>query len=730
MEQPLEILLLEDSATDAEIVLRVLKKSGLDFNWRLATDKNSFLQALETFVPDVILADNSLPQFSAVNALKIIQDRSLHAAFILVTGTVSEEFAAQVIKLGADDYWLKDRMSRLPAAVDAAFRQKKAEKEKLEARQKLVQSEEKYRVLVERISDGFIALDKHWCYTYANHKIGEMTHRDPHLLIGRNVWDEFPEAVGTATYKAFMQAMKEQRYVSNIDYFEPLDLWQENHIYPSPDGLSVFIRDITEAKRSEREIQAIRDRLLFHIEHSPLAFIEWNDQLKIRYWSGQAEKIFGWSEHEIMDAAKNGFDADTFPSLRELIRQMKKKEVRSYTIQHRNYTKDGQLIWCEWFNSVSKDEEGHVTVMSLVQDITERKKAEEDLKRSEMMLREAQAITHLGHWEIDLTTNTHEWSDEMYRLFGLNKEKVVPSRELFLSLIHPDDLEYIKSQLFGSYYLQYSGLNYRFIRTDGAVRHGYSEWKVELDEGGRPVRQYGILQDVTRQREAEIELQNTNEELRSLSSHLQNIREEERIHIAREIHDELGQQLTGLKMSISWLHRKLPSQEVLIEKLGEAIEQIDETVKSVRRISTSLRPSILDDLGLIAALEWHSREIEKRSEILVNFTTDLTEPALPVPISTGIFRIYQEVLTNAVRHANAHAINSSLHRKDDFLVLQIEDDGQGMDVSTITKTKKTLGLVGIKERTFLLGGRFDLQSQPGQGTTITITIPASSNTNR
>src|SRR3569832_1405500 len=151
MGQPLEILLLEDSTTDAEIVLRVLKKSGLDFNWRLVSDKNSFVQALETFVPDVILADNSLPQFSAINALKIIHDRSLHVAFILVTGTVSEEFAAQVIKLGADDYVLKDRMSRLPAAVDAAFRQKKAEKEKQEAQQKLIQSEERYRALVERI---------------------------------------------------------------------------------------------------------------------------------------------------------------------------------------------------------------------------------------------------------------------------------------------------------------------------------------------------------------------------------------------------------------------------------------------------------------------------------------------------------------------------------------------------------------------------------------------------
>jgi signal transduction histidine kinase len=218
-------------------------------------------------------------------------------------------------------------------------------------------------------------------------------------------------------------------------------------------------------------------------------------------------------------------------------------------------------------------------------------------------------------------------------------------------------------------------------------------------------------------------LRDTNRQLHSLSAHLQNIREEERIHIAREIHDELGQQLTGLKMDMSWLGKQLEnSGPVINEKISGIIALLDETVRSVRRISSNLRPSILDDLGLIAALEWHSQEVEKRSEVKVDFVTDMQEPELPVAIATGIFRIYQEVLTNAIRHANAHQITSSLQLKDHRLVLEVKDDGQGMD-ETLIRNKKTLGLLGIKERTFLLGGKFDLQTAPGQGTMIQVSIP-------
>ncbi|HYF29616.1 MAG TPA: PAS domain S-box protein [Chitinophagaceae bacterium] len=727
MEIPLKILLLEDSSTDAEIIQRVLRRDKLQFEPKVADNEKAFLQALDQFRPDVILADNSLPQFNASEALKIINGRSLHIPFILVTGTVSEEFAADIMKLGADDYILKDRLNRLPAAIEAAIKQKQYEKEKEEHLRRLAQSEERYRSVMERITDGFIALDSNWRYVYINEKIGQMIRRDPQSLIGKVVWEEFPDAVGSDTYKAFATAMAEQRYMHNVDYYAPLDLWQENHIYPSPDGISVFIRDITEKKRAELALQAARDRLYFHIDNSPLGFIEWDQDLNIKSLSKRAEEIFGWTEQEILDLQKKGVRQiyeDDIGRLSRLSKYMLAGEIQKSNVQHRNYTKDGGFIWCEWFNSILKERDGRITIMSLVQDITERKRAGESLRQSELRLNEAQAIAHISSWEIDLVHNIHYWSDEFFRILGIDKADSLPSAELFLSFIHPDDKDYVAKKMRATFENPGADqMHFCFVRTDGTVRHGYSEWKTERDEKGKPMRLYGILQDITERKRAELELKQTNEQLHSLSGHLQDIREEERIHIAREIHDELGQQLTGLKMDMHWLNKKLNTDDKEVqEKIKSIIGLIDETVKSVRRISSSLRPSMLDDLGLIAALEWHSEEVENRSEIKVNFTTDIQEPELPVAMATGIFRIYQEVLTNAVRHSNAHVITSSLRLQDDCLVLAVKDDGIGMDQSLV-KTKKTLGLVGIKERTFLMGGKFDLFSEPGKGTEIRISIP-------
>src|SRR5882724_6204035 len=159
MTEPLKILILEDSRNDAELIQRLLRKEKLHCEFSVVMTREAYLLALDQFQPDLILSDNSLPQFSATDAMKIIHQSSLHIPFILVTGTVSEEFAANIIKAGATDYVLKDRMARLPAAIDAALKQKKNEEEKLETEKQLKQSEEKYRTLVEQAADGIFIAD-------------------------------------------------------------------------------------------------------------------------------------------------------------------------------------------------------------------------------------------------------------------------------------------------------------------------------------------------------------------------------------------------------------------------------------------------------------------------------------------------------------------------------------------------------------------------------------------
>jgi signal transduction histidine kinase len=471
MKDNLKILLLEDDPGDAEIVQHMLNKQDWEVEYRVAMTRQGFIEALDHFHPDVILADNSLPQFNASEALEIINEREDQIPFILVTGTVSEEFAAKIIKAGADDYFLKDRLARLPSAIEAALKQRRLEKERRSALEQIQESEEQYRTLMERISDGFIVLDSEWKYKYVNKRTGEMTGRDPRSLVGKHIWEEFPEAVGSDTYHAFVKAMETKEYINNVDYYPPLQLWQENEIYPNADGLSIFLRDITERKRSEET------------------------------------------------------------------------------------------------------------------------------------------------------------------------------------------------------------------------------------------------------------LRNNTEQLRELSQHLQDIREEERAAMAREVHDVLGQQLTGFKMDIAWLSRKLnTSDNEIKERLTGTLQLIDDAIRTVRRIATDLRPSILDDLGLVTAMEWQSEEFEKRSGVKVYFSGTMQELDLTPNVSIALFRIYQELLTNVARHAQASAVKASLDTGNAELHLTVTDNGKGFDTEN-QGNKKTLGLLGIKERTLLMGGRYEFKSQPGEGTEVIVSVP-------
>ncbi|MBO9659672.1 MAG: HAMP domain-containing protein [Chitinophagaceae bacterium] len=248
------------------------------------------------------------------------------------------------------------------------------------------------------------------------------------------------------------------------------------------------------------------------------------------------------------------------------------------------------------------------------------------------------------------------------------------------------------------------------------------------DEMGKLARAFNAMSGKIRQAHDSLEQQvaetgQMNEQLRDLSAYLQNIREEERIHIAREMHDELGQLLTGFKMDVISVKRKMeqPIDPQILKRLETMEAASDEAIKFVRKLSSELRPSLLDDLGLIAALEWHSQEFERRYSIRTVFQSEMADISVSPLIGTGLFRIFQESLTNIARHSNAHQVKAYLKLNNNSLKLTITDDGKGFEPDEQTKT---LGLLGMKERAIMIGGELGIYSSPGRGTTITVTIPA------
>ena len=195
--------------------------------------------------------------------------------------------------------------------------------------------------------------------------------------------------------------------------------------------------------------------------------------------------------------------------------------------------------------------------------------------------------------------------------------------------------------------------------------------------------------------------------------------------MAREIHDVLGQALTALKMDLASVGALAPKNNPLKEKIGGMGQLVDETIQTVRRIASELRPGILDDLGLAAALQWQAQEFHKRTGIRCRFASEMDSVSLEKDRSTTLFRICQEALTNVTRHAKATEVQITLGQSDHGLLLQVRDNGRGLKAGELT-SPKALGLLGMQERAILVGGTCEISGEPGKGTTVTVRIPLGS----
>jgi PAS domain S-box-containing protein len=241
-------------------------------------------------------------------------------------------------------------------------------------------------------------------------------------------------------------------------------------------------------------------------------------------------------------------------------------------------------------------------------------------------------------------------------------------------------------------------------------------------EGGRKLFTV-ILRDVTERVRAEEDLRRSREELRELSAAAHSIREQEQRRMAREIHDELGQSLTALKMDVAWMLGNLSAgSPSLTEKLDTMQAQLDETVAATRRISADLRPLMLDDLGLIPAAEWLAQTFSERTGIPCKLHIRPPDIELAEPHASTLYRILQESLTNVARHAKASEVDVVIEQTDGALTLSVKDDGRGFSQAE-ARAQKTYGLLGVRERTLLLGGDASVTSEPGRGTTVDVRIP-------
>ncbi len=374
---------------------------------------------------------------------------------------------------------------------------------------------------------------------------------------------------------------------------------------------------------------------------------------------------------------------------------------------------------------------GFVLYLVLRRNFHRRRLAEEAARLSKERFEAVAHATTDAIWDWNLETNVLWWSEGVQKLFGYRPEEVSNRIDWWLDRMHPEDKDRVVDtvrRISESGGQSWTG-HYRVRRADGSYATVLDRGYILRDPTNRPVRLVGGVSDITERRKAEEALENSRRQLRALSARLQSSREKERAQVSREIHDDLGQQLTAIKMNLDWLERRLgekegdPSVNPMLDRAVECSEQIDNAITSVQRIATDLRPGLLDSLDLGAALRQETERFQQRSGLVCKLSLPEEPPQLSRDASTAVFRVLQEALTNVARHAKAANVSVSFEASREQALLTVEDDGIGIPASAIGHSK-SIGLIGMTERASILGGDVSITPISPRGTRVLLRLPA------
>ncbi|MFA5065178.1 MAG: PAS domain S-box protein [Dehalococcoidia bacterium] len=639
------------------------------------------------------------------------------------------------LKLYSDERisgWRDYYVYRLPSGEIVAIYEDVTARKQIE--EELKKSERRYRDIFENVLLGIFQKIPGGRYISANPTFAKMYGFDtPDELMSRivNVKNEFYSS--PQDYKLIKQQLDSAMVIKDFEAEgkrrDGTKIWLSICIRAVRDDRGKILYyegttvDITERKRAEEALQENEEKYRTVLDAIEEAYFELDLAGNLTFCNDYLCSSLSYSQEEMIGTNYRIWIAEedhekAYKSFHQAYLTGSFKNIAFLMLR-----KDGTKTYAECSTTTIRDSKGKVCGFRGVgHDITEHKRAEEALLKSEALLKEAQGVAHIGHWELDPATMIPAWSEEIFHIFGIDPATGEPSFTAHRDLLHPDDWDILNNAVRAT---STTGapfeIEFRFLHPLKGIRWMRAIGRVIRDDKGNISRLFGTAQDITDSKTTEEYLEKSRQELRDLSERLINLREEERTLLAREIHDELGQALTALKMDLSWLSKKLPKGPHG-EKTASMLKLVDTTVKTVKRLSTELRPGLLDDLGLVAAMEWQAGEFHERTGIKTELSFEPDDIMVDNEQATALFRIFQEVLTNITRHAAATRIDAYLRERDGVLELSVRDNGKGIEQKMINSSK-SLGLIGMRERCHYLGGTVDIRGKQGKGTTVIVNLP-------
>jgi PAS domain S-box-containing protein len=617
----------------------------------------------------------------------------------------------------------------------------------------LRESENRYRLIFERAGDAILILDaegeKAGHIVAANQAAAEMHGYTVDELLTMNIRDlgtpdiakEVPDHIRHILDGGWLKTEFDHRRKDGTVF--PVEITAGPFEFGKHKHILSFERDITERKRAEKGLMegewalrqanarletllnAIPDIVFFKDERGRYLVV---NKATERFLGHRESELTGKTAEDLLppDLAKECMKSDAeVMRARGAVRRVEEagigdKKIILDTTKVPLHDADGNCI-------------GFVGV---IRDITEQRKAEEDLRLSSQKWRTTFDAISDSISLLDSDGKILQCNKATSKFFGKPLKEIIGGTCLELMKGAAEPIE------------GYPVASVKEIhRKESVVLPMGDKWvritvdPVITDDSGALIGLVHVISDITEQKKTEeelkghhkyidalvekrtAELKESKRLLRNLANHLQTVREEERMTVAREIHDELGQTLTALKFDIAWLAQHSPQEfEELYQKKNEILENIDRAIQTVRKISTELRPRLLDDFGIVAAIEWQVEEFRKRMGIKCTVSIEPEDISLDKERSISVFRILQESLTNVARHANATEVAVRLEKRDSKVVMTVKDNGRGMS-KDYQSDSGSFGLIGMKERALSLGGELKIESYKDKGTTIAISVP-------